>query len=682
MRRSTLLAANLFWLGSHAEASAALNDQPVYQQPATWVVDAPAPDDKPGPVDAALRTVYIDTQVRISPDGTQDTYAAYRFKVLKPEALVIGNLSVTWQPDEGAMTIHQVRVIRGAQTTDVLASTKFTVLQREAQLEQSMLNGERTATLQVPGLEVGDEIVFSFTIRRHEAAFDGHVADMMQMPITGTPGIFRFRLTSPHGHALTLRSSKDMPPLRPTVISKEDVFDYVVRNPSGAIPTQGAPQRYNIRRLIEFSDFGTWADVSKRMAPLYERAAKLAPKSLIKAEAATIATANKDPAARAQAALQLVEDRVRYVFVGLNGGNYTPASADETWSRRFGDCKAKTALLVALLRELGIEAIPALVTSTGGDGLDERLPSPRPFDHVIVRAVVAGKTRWLDGTRLGDRSLDTLPTPFRWALPITEKGTELERIAPHDTDFPMFTSIADIDQSKGVDKDARVLLRNIVRGDEAFAIRTSLAGLSKDDADRVLKTYWGTQASWVTPDRVSWSYDERRMAVALSITGTGNPGWKGNAKKGHRLDIIGAGFYAPDPLRRPQEQDQTAPWNVPYPLYRCWATTIRLPEPGSKFAWSLSADPMYRKLGGFTYWRASGHNGAIVRTVMSKRAYEAEASQREAAIVNKAIPTFNNNMSQVSEELISERSAGNKQVLPFDDNVDWLNQPIPCSPGS
>ena len=46
-------------------------------------------------------------------------------------------------------------------------------------------------------------------------------------------------------------------------------------------------------------------------------------------------------------------------------------TAATTWSRRYGDCKGKTALLIALLRGLGIEAEAALVSTDFGDGLDE-----------------------------------------------------------------------------------------------------------------------------------------------------------------------------------------------------------------------------------------------------------------------------------------------------------------------
>jgi hypothetical protein len=45
----------------------------------------------------------------------------------------------------------------------------------------------------------------------------------------------------------------------------------------------------------------------------------------VKAEAAKIAASASTPTARAEQALRLVQDRIRYVYVGLEGGNYRPA---------------------------------------------------------------------------------------------------------------------------------------------------------------------------------------------------------------------------------------------------------------------------------------------------------------------------------------------------------------------
>lgn len=680
LNRNAFVIASIAGIFSMSAAIAAQAEGLRYKAPASWVLDPPTSADSSMSTDALVRFTYLDNQVRISPEGVDQEYTAYRIKIMKPEGLAAGNLTLTWQPESGGMTVHYVRLIRNRQTTDVLASTKFIVVQREAQLEQSILTGLRTATLQVPGLQVGDELAVAVTIDKRDVGFDGRVANLMQLPLAGTPGAYRFRLSWPSARPLEWRISRDMPPIDATTAGGLTTLDVTLRDPPGPMPTEGAPARYNVRRLIEYSDFGAWPDVSRQLAPMFERAASLRAGSPIKAEAATIAARTKDPAERAEAALQLVEDRIRYVFIALNGGGYIPATADETWERRFGDCKAKAALLVALLRELGIEAQPALVNSHGGDGLDERLPGPRVFDHVITRAVLSGKVVWLDATRVGDRHLDNLPSPYRWALPLNASGAALEKIPPHDGGFPDLIEIVDVDATAGIDHDAHARLRNILRGDEAFAIRTQLASLTAEDADRALKTYWRGQADWVTPDKVSWSYDERRHAVSLELVGDGNPGWKDYAEKGHSLTITHAGFYAPDPLRRPKNQDQAAPWLVDFPHFRCSATTIHLPKAGGKFGWSLYAEPMNEWLGGFIYWRNSGLSGNIVRTVMSTHTYEPEATPAEAEIVNSAIPNFNNNMSSISEELPANIIKTVSSTLPFDDSVDWLNAPTPCSP--
>src|SRR3546814_18600193 len=94
----------------------------------------------------------------------------------------------------------------------------------------------------------------------------------------------------------------------------------------------------------------------------------------------------------------LVQNEIRYLYRGMENGNYVPQAPEATWSLRYGDCKAKTLLLLAMLDQLGIEARPALVSSAFGDLLRDRLPTLGAFDHVIVEAKIAGTAMWLDGT--------------------------------------------------------------------------------------------------------------------------------------------------------------------------------------------------------------------------------------------------------------------------------------------
>ena len=359
----------------------------------------------------------------------------------------------------------------------------------------------------------------------------------------------------------------------------EHELDYELKAPAGVVLTDGAPARFNVHRLIEYSEFGDWSEVAGKVAPLFDKAAQLAPDSPIRAEAQRIAKASADPEARARAALQLVQDRIRYVYVGLDSGNYRPASADDTWKRRFGDCKAKTVLLMALLRELGIQGEAVLVNSKGVDGADQRLPTPQVFDHVLVRATIGGKTFWLDGTRLGDRKLSaTLQVPSRWVLPVKPVAAKLEAVSEEALSRPRSSTVMDIDATAGTDKPAKVFVEVVNRSDEAPAMRAALASLSREDADRQLKAYWRQGDSWLEPSTVSWRYDDLQQALILTARGDGKMDWEGNAKDGRQLDVMGGGFTPPNEMHRPAEQDQQAPWAVDkFPSFSRWTTIIRLP---------------------------------------------------------------------------------------------------------
>ena len=64
------------------------------------------------------------------------------------------------------------------------------------------------------------------------------------------------------------------------------------------------------------------------------------------------------------------------------------------------------------MAELGIEAEPVLANSKLGDMVPDRLPAATSFDHVFVKAAIAGETLWLDGTGGGARLADIYDTPI------------------------------------------------------------------------------------------------------------------------------------------------------------------------------------------------------------------------------------------------------------------------------
>ncbi len=652
-----------------------------YGSAPTWLDAPPRPTSAETAPGAPYRVVYSDAQMRVA-SGYWERYSAYRVKILTPQALGVGTLKMDWNPDAQIVTINTLRIYRDGQSIDILASNHFTVLQREANLEASVLTGVLTATMQIPGLKVGDEVEFAFTIRERDAVFGGHVYGADLMSLAEGAGANRVILGWSPGGTLRYQASSDIPKAQVARDSVTWSFD----DPGRLQLTDGAPSRYNVLRLVEYSDFADWAQVSAAMYPLFEKAETLQPASPIAAEVARIASQSSDPVLRAQAALKFVQEEIRYVFVGLNGANFRPMDVDETWSNRFGDCKAKSAMLHVMLQRLGISSEIVLVNSQGGDGISSRLPSPLAFDHAIVRVVIDGRTYYLDATQYGNRVLPLLEsTRYRAILPLKKEGADLEQPGPKSPIRPTLIVTTDEDWRAGLDRPAKVTVNRYIFGDGAAIFNAQLAALSPEQVERGLRAYWAVEDGWITPDSVSWHYNDARSVVVLTAIGTAGGDWSGDAQAGHSSTIPHAGSYPPPERKRPPTQDQNSPWANDFPSYECAISNVHLPEPSSaQLKWSYSAEPFDARIGGVRYVRSSSMGDRTVRTLRIHKTNLPEIDAAAAVKANAEISAFDNSMGQIFEEKEAKLPArmeenSNQRAVPLINEVDWTQQQTACS---
>jgi len=245
---------------------------------------------------------------------------------------------------------------------------------------------------------------------------------------------------------------------------------------------------------------------------------------------------------------------------------------------------------------------------------------------------------------------------------------------------PQIINVVEVDASAGFEGRVPVKAHLILRGDDAFKLRTALAGMSAEDAERGIRGYWAKTNSWIDPDAGSWAYDEQGAVLRMSVTGTMKLDWEGDDVAGRSLDIIGAGFTPPAEYRRPKEQDQAAPWVTEYPAFRCWATAIRLPMPTDRWQWDYRAKPVDLTMGGVTYWRVADLRDGVIRTVMSRRFDVPEISAEDAEEVNRQLPTFDNKISRVFEVGAGRPSGmhATRSAPPFQEDTDWMNPAAPC----
>lgn len=670
MRFVVSLLAALALLPGVADAK---NDKVLIGPAPSWAVPSElvkVPEDASGLVFVRRQDVlvHLDGQGQLHHNGS-------RVKILHPNALQLGNLSISWNPASGVPTVHTVKVHRDGETIDVLPDVSFEILRREDQLEAAMLDGILTAVARVPDLRVGDEFEVAYTIPSNDLTLGNKDSGILFLEASPPLGRFRLGLNWIEGQKPSIKMTDDMAEIAQ---QGERAIEFHFDNPTSLIPTKDAPPRYNWQRVVEYSDFSDWEAISKRFAKLYKSAANIPETSPLQREVNRIAAAHKSKFDRASAALKLVQQDVRYIYVGLDKGNLTPASAEETWQRRYGDCKGKTVLLLALLAELGIDAEPVLASNAGSDdGLDERLPNPGMFDHVLVRAQIDGMAYYLDGTLPPVVGPSSDPVfPYRWVLPLNMKGDSIERLKWHPAKEPDETNLFEIDARAGFDQPSRKTSTTITRGIKGLGQQVQLSGVTPNQLLSAMRQRM-VGDTWQTVDDVKWRFDQKAQASVLTITGTGMVDWDDDGDGARSLALPGGGFNPPPMRIRAAGQGQ----NLPYynkPQFSCHVTTVRLPTDTDAEQWSFK-DGYDTRIFGRNYYRAFELRDGSIRMIRASRTEQQEVDAASAKLDNDRIASFDNSKGWIyydpSDSNLTKRADKRVQATY---ELDWAADSSAC----
>ena len=571
-------------------SAAQAGDKPLYGPVPAWVKPAPAPVAA-ALDDTAPMVVVLDNQQRLA-EGTVTEYSEQTVRVASTQAQAqLGTLSLTWQPDKGDLTVHRVEILRGRERIDLLAGKQpFEVLRRERRLEQLELDGMLTATMQVPGLRVGDVLRVVQSTTHADPALKGRM--QAYAPVVAAPfraGFARSRFVWPATAAVKVKGYAEGLTLAPTTSGAEQ--EVVVTMPLAKQPElpDDAPMRFQRPPLIEASTFADWTDVSRTMAPSFATQGLIAPGSALAGEVARIRAADGDPLRRVAATLRLVQDQVRYQAMGMNGGNYVPQPPALTWEERYGDCKAKTLLLLAMLRALDIEAEAVLASTTMGGLVTERLPAPGAFDHVLVRAVVAGRELWLDGTQNGTRLPDLGDTPaFRTVLPLRAEGAALMPLALHADARPMLAVDLTTDDRAGLGLPGLIEARLTVRGPQAETLRLAQAQGDEKQRREIVLAGLVPIVGEMQMSEAGISYDADAGTATVRAVGVTTTGWKREERRYVRgVDRFADRLnFAPD---RGRAAWRALPVQVEGPHSMSYRETYLLPAGGEGFV--LEGEP-------------------------------------------------------------------------------------------
>jgi len=554
-------------------------EAPLRQAAPDWVNKAPL---DPAQITAdSPEMLVLDTQQRIE-KGQLWTYSDRAMRASSAETLgELATLSLSWMPDKGDLILHEATILRDGKEIDLLADGKgFTVIRREEALEQRSYTGELTATMPVEGLRMGDILRLRSSTTLRDTALGGHVQAAQGLPAAPLRiGFARARLqwdTKTPAHWRVQGKGLVAKPITRGGFSEIDLSLPAEKQPD--MP-EDAPLRFRAAPLLEASTFGTWQEVSRVMAPLYATDGLITPGSPLAAEVEKIKAA-PTPLERAQRALQLVQEEVRYLAIGMNGGNYVPQKPADTWVKRYGDCKAKTLLLLALLRGAGVEAEPVLAHITQGDLVPTHLPSAAAFNHVLVRAVVDGQSLWLDGTDMRGRLADIRDTPpFVHVLPLRPAGSGLVDIVGRAPARAQVALAVDADESGSVDLPTVFTATAVLRGQTSAGVMLMAARMDAKQRAESVRQFFTKLLGPGQYTQPTITTDNEAGTSTLSATGiTGTP-WRWDDKRERRnLTELGSDIkFNPD---RARPDWAAIPVNIGGPSGMRYDLTLRLPGGG------------------------------------------------------------------------------------------------------
>ncbi len=564
-------------------APAYAGEEPLYQPAPAWVEEANVQDvlSDEGPA-----TLLYDWQHRLE-DGVAWAYLDWVQRIDNPQSLMQANTqTLQWLPDKGDLIVHRLEIIRDGEVIDLLEQgVTLDVLRREQGLEERLLDGSLTATVSVPGLREGDMLRIAHTISTDDQAMGDEVQAVQFLPSEPWQvGSARAVMSWPADEDIRWdvedRVELEEPELRDGYRYLQVDLPLAEADP---VP-QDAPFRYRRPAVLRAGSFSDWQEVSAVMAPHYDTAARVEADSDVAGLARDIMAKSDDPLQRAALAVRLVQDEVSYLLNGLDGGNYLPQSADETWDVRYGDCKAKSVLLLSLLREMDIDAEPVLVSTQMGDAIPELLPLPAAFNHVIVHAMIDGTDYWLDGTSAATRlaTIADVP-PFHYALPLREGGADLVPMQQRDLAVPQMQVAVTVDHSAGVDFPALMSMEWRLSGPAAAGMEAMVDADNPAMLQQMAQSVAGQGQSQMQVSALDISYDADAAVAIIEVEGIVPPQFEWTDGRLRSVVEAGDGFEGFNPDRaRPAWRD--IPVATPGPMRQAFDLTMLLPQDGEGFA--------------------------------------------------------------------------------------------------
>lgn len=577
LQRPRYYLSAIFLLLSFSANSLLAHPKVVQSTPPAWAKRLVMPATKDTPQQGYdITTLLIDRQINTASNESY-YHTAYRINTASGVQNT-SHLELDFDPDYQSLNIHSVKVYRDGKSLEKLDLEKVQVFQQEKELERFQYNGQLTALVVLEDVRVGDIVEYAFTRTGRNPVFGSHFDEVEVVSWDNPIERYELRLLAPKSRQFRQLQLGSSPLTYSQSATSSDLVEHVwsASEQRAAVFERGAPSWHLFVPILQVTDFGLWSEVVDWALPLYKNNDI---EASVAAKATELTAGIADSTKKAEAILDFVQSEIRYLGIEMGPHSHAPEAPSRVLERRYGDCKDKSRLLCAMMKSVGIDAVPALTNSSRRQKIAEWLPSPYDFDHVIVRITIAGTDYWVDPTlsdQQGKLAVRNMPS-YRLALPLKAGVNKLAdiQLPPAAQNSLYVEEQFDITE---VQQPTKLQVTYTYKGEYADNMRqyfrnTPIETVAKNNLNYIIKRYPQTTVL----GQPVWQDDKVKDVITVSATYQITNLWK--ATQGSPQLI--AEFFPSvmrDYFSPPENLVRNSPYVLPHPFGIAHNTIVRLPR--------------------------------------------------------------------------------------------------------
>lgn len=352
--------------------------------------------DRHAPSEGNSRRTLVDlTVTTVYENGLSSKFKQVVFQPLVGSAAALSRQYLfQFHADRQRVQLRGARVFRANGRVDEAVDTGIGAADDPS---IAMYTSVRTFYIQLPRLEPGDVVELRYRVDdvtpRNE--FADYFGALEYFESNEPIGHVEWVLLTPKRRRLNV-DHQGVNQLEQTVANQGDqrIYRFWARDVPAVEPEPAMPPWPEVLGFVHVSTFedyaalGRWYwGLARDQLELDEQTRQLAHR---------LAQGLTTEREKVAAVYNWVINNTRYVALEFGIYGYKPRRCVQTVSRGWGDCKDKAAVIVALLRELGIDATLVILRTQMRGAFESKIASLAPFDHAI--AYIPSLGLYLDGT--------------------------------------------------------------------------------------------------------------------------------------------------------------------------------------------------------------------------------------------------------------------------------------------